>query len=49
MERIYHRKKVKGKQYNLFYNIKAVGKTIKLGEKGKKTDGFWVENKDFKN
>ena len=27
-------KKGKGKQYHLFYDIKAVGKNIKVGEEG---------------
>ena len=38
-------KKVKGKQYHLFYYIKAVGR-ISSGENGK---GTGEENKDFKN
>ena len=54
MEREYHgcgdgtRKKGKGKQYHLTYNIQAVGKNIKWGEA--EGDGhFLEENQDLKN
>ena len=38
----------KGKQYHLFYNIKAVGKKIKWG-RGEGEGNFMEENQDFKN
>ena len=41
-------KKVKGKQYLLFYNIKAVGKNIKQG-KGEGGGNFGKNNQDFSN
>ena len=46
-EIIEHEIKEKGKEYHIPYNIKAAGKTIKLG-RGKRDEYFGEENKDLK-